>query len=111
MSGQVAQWQHPETGQLITFRDCRPEAQAQARPREQQDAARVSGLVAPRISVTMKEVAAHEARHAAVALFFEFNVIEARADAPGGKSLGHVLFDHSGEQPWDPLRYAAALVT
>ena len=71
----------------------------------------MSGLVAPRILVTMQQVAEHEARHAAVALFFGFNVIEARADAPTGKSLGHVLFDHSGEQPWDRLRYAAALVT
>ena len=94
---------------LITFRDCRP--QAQARPTEHQDAARVSGLITPRILVTMQEVAEHEARHAAVALFFGFNVIEARADAPAGKALGHVLFDHSGEQPWDRLRYAAALVT
>jgi hypothetical protein len=84
-------------GRLVTFEDRRPGAKAA-------DPAPVVTL-----PFTMTEVAGHEARHAAVGGLFDFKMVEARADAPDDTCLGHVLFDHSGEQ-WDRMRTAEMAV-
>jgi HK97 family phage prohead protease len=70
-------WQHPTTGQTVTFQDCRP---APAEPE-------------PVRFLTAKDVAGHEARHAAAGLLMGMRVIEARADIPTTKAAGQVLWD------------------
>jgi hypothetical protein len=52
----------------------------------------------------------HEARHAAVASLFEFNITNVRADWPEPDVIGRIEFDHAGED-WDRLRLAELFVT
>lgn len=99
------------SGQLVTFEDRRPEAVAAA----EREAEEMSGKgtvtlpakVAPLFDfkALLDEVIGHEARHAAVAAFFDFKVLEARADGPSPDSLGWVAFDHEDEE-WTPDRLA-----
>src|SRR5215211_463138 len=104
----LIKWQHPVTGVPVTFQDCRP--------RPEPDAPAV-------FPFTVKDVAGHEARHAAAALLMGLGVREARADIPNDSAAGHVLFyvddradvrdemvatlvgpmgDESMEVPWPP---------
>jgi HK97 family phage prohead protease len=75
----VHRWQHPGTGQTITFQDRRP---------------RPEPVVFP---FTKADVASHEAAHAAAALLLDMRVVEASADFPDFKVAGHVVYSGNGD--------------
>jgi len=103
-----ARWQHPETGEEITFTDARVWGRSSEDQPEPADVTATSEY--KHLAAEMAATPSHEARHAVVGMFLNFKTLQARADLPEDHTLGAVQFDFSGEQ-WTRLRLAEYAVT
>lgn len=95
-------WQHPTMGE-ITLTDRR--SSATTAPVDVRDTPEYKHL-----AEEMATTPAHEARHAAVSLFWDFKTVQARADLPEDHILGNVTGDFSGET-WTRARLAEYMST